>query len=105
MLNFPCEPLKAIDGLWVKHSGGKFGFSVQKELYLECGGVPDGKYRREAFSQFFKLSGWRKELRYNLESPRGHLPRLGTTVKSSFWGTTVTTKIFSLFSRIQTCKV
>ncbi|MGD1863258.1 MAG: GUN4 domain-containing protein [Phormidesmis sp.] len=105
LLNFPCEPLKAIDGLWVKHSGGKFGFSVQKELYLECGGVPDGKYRREAFSQFFKLSGWRKELRYNLESPRGHLPRLGTTVKSSFWGTTVTTKIFSLFSRIQTCKV
>ena len=38
LLNFPCEPLKAIDGLWVKHSGGKFGFSVQKEMYLECGG-------------------------------------------------------------------
>ena len=28
--NFPCEDLRAIDGLWVKYSNGRFGFSVQK---------------------------------------------------------------------------
>ena len=31
LLNFPCEPLKAIDGLWVKYSGGKFGGCASKE--------------------------------------------------------------------------
>jgi len=33
---FPCEDLKAIDGLWVKYSDGKFGFSVQKQIWQEC---------------------------------------------------------------------
>ncbi|PSN09140.1 signal transduction protein, partial [filamentous cyanobacterium CCP5] len=31
---FPCEDLRIIDRLWVKFSGGKFGFSVQKQLYV-----------------------------------------------------------------------
>jgi predicted NACHT family NTPase len=34
--NFPCEDLKAIDSLWVKYSNGKFGFSVQKQIWQEC---------------------------------------------------------------------
>ncbi len=58
LLNFPCEPLKAIDGLWVKHSGGKFGFSVQKEMYLKCGGIPDGKYYKEAWSKLCQMNKW-----------------------------------------------
>ncbi|MDD1429374.1 GUN4 domain-containing protein [Dolichospermum sp. ST_sed9] len=36
--NFPCEDLLKIDSLWVKHSQGKFGFSVQKTIYLSVGG-------------------------------------------------------------------
>ncbi|MDV7391123.1 GUN4 domain-containing protein, partial [Arthrospira platensis SPKY1] len=42
--NFPCEDLRIIDGLWVKHSNGRFGFSVQKQIYINCGGKPDGSY-------------------------------------------------------------
>ncbi|NJO66941.1 MAG: transcriptional regulator, partial [Leptolyngbyaceae cyanobacterium RM1_405_57] len=34
LLNFPCEELLAIDRLWVNYSNGKFGFSVQKKIYL-----------------------------------------------------------------------
>ena len=30
LLNFPCDELLAIDGLWVRYSSGKFGFLVQK---------------------------------------------------------------------------
>ncbi len=74
LLNFPCEPLKAIDGLWVKHSGGKFGFSVQKEMYLECGGIPDGKYYEEAWRKLCQMNEWDDSISYDLESPRGHLP-------------------------------
>ena len=33
--NFPCEDLRAIDKLWVKYSNGRFGFSVQKRIWLE----------------------------------------------------------------------
>jgi hypothetical protein len=79
LLNFPCEELKTIDGLWVKHSNGHFGFSVQKDIYLECGGIADGKYYQEAWNQFCHILGWAKEgkymsIKYELGSPKGHLP-------------------------------
>lgn len=38
--NFPCEDLRIIDQLWVKYSNGQFGFSVQKQIYMdELGGT------------------------------------------------------------------
>ena len=37
---FPCEDLRTIDKLWVDYSNGKFGFSVQKKVWMACGGVP-----------------------------------------------------------------
>ncbi|MBD2214160.1 GUN4 domain-containing protein [Nostoc linckia FACHB-104] len=39
---FPCEDLRIIDKLWVDYSNGRFGFSVQKEIYLEEGGILEG---------------------------------------------------------------
>ncbi|MBC6454856.1 MAG: GUN4 domain-containing protein [Hormoscilla sp. SP5CHS1] len=38
---FPCEDLHALDKLWVKYSDGRFGFSVQKRIWLEEGGKVD----------------------------------------------------------------
>jgi serine/threonine protein kinase len=35
---FPCEDLRTIDQLWIHYSDGKFGFSVQKKIWLDCGG-------------------------------------------------------------------
>ena len=35
--HFPCKDLKIIDTLWVHYSQGKFGFSVQKKIWIECG--------------------------------------------------------------------
>ncbi|MGB3789821.1 MAG: GUN4 domain-containing protein, partial [Phormidesmis sp.] len=85
LLNFPCEPLKAIDGLWVKHSGGKFGFSVQKEMYQECGGVPDGRYYEVAWSKLCQMNGWAVSIKFDLESPTGHLPALWEKGRGA-WG-------------------
>ena len=34
---FPCIDLRTIDQLWVSASNGHFGFSVQKEIWEECG--------------------------------------------------------------------
>ncbi|MGA7934951.1 MAG: GUN4 domain-containing protein [Kovacikia sp.] len=82
LLTFPCEELRAIDGLWVQYSNGQFGFSVQKEIYLKCGGIPDGKYDKETWDQFCHTTGWkvndqRVSATYNTSAPPGHLPRGG----------------------------
>lgn len=59
-LNFPCDDLKTIDGLWVKYSGGKFGFSVQQRIYVEAGNPLDGEYHEKAWDEFCDRVGWRK---------------------------------------------
>ena len=59
LLNFPCTDLRTIDCLWVKYSNGRFGFSVQKRIYLEEGGKPDGKYYEAAWNKFGDRVGWR----------------------------------------------
>ncbi|WP_353259639.1 GUN4 domain-containing protein [Prochlorothrix hollandica] len=44
LLYFPCADLKTIDQLWVRASQGRYGFSVQKEIYVNCGAKLDGTY-------------------------------------------------------------
>ncbi|WP_071190977.1 GUN4 domain-containing protein [Trichormus sp. NMC-1] len=73
LLNFPCKDLRTIDQLWVKYSKGKFGFSVQKEIYLSVGGKADGKYYSDAWGKFVEKVGWKDEVTYDA-SPHGHLP-------------------------------
>ena len=54
---FPCEDLRMIDQLWVDNSNNKFGFSVQKKLWLECGGELD-KPNSTAWKKFAAEVGW-----------------------------------------------
>jgi GUN4-like/Caspase domain len=84
--DFPCEVMSNIDRLWVDNSGGKFGFSVQKKIYIEsCGGTADGQYDEtyeKAISCFTTSVGWCTEvqclnyldLTFNTQAPPGHLP-------------------------------
>jgi predicted NACHT family NTPase len=58
--NFPCEDLRTIDKLWVDYSNGKFGFSVQKKIWMECGGVP-GEENYEVYRKFAEQVGWRHQ--------------------------------------------
>ncbi|MEG4968449.1 serine/threonine-protein kinase [Microcoleus sp. B6-A1] len=76
--NFPCDDLRTIDQLWVKYSQGRFGFSVQKKIWLEIGGKVD--YETEC--KLDDRVGWRKggqwldksNLTWNKQAPAGHLP-------------------------------
>jgi len=84
--NFPCEDLRTINQLWLDYSNGKFGFSVQKEIYQSLGGTRE--YNSEVWKKFCDGVGWRvegdwlyyKDLTFNLSelSPAGHLPVVGT---------------------------
>ena len=52
--NFPCEDLRTIDKLWVTYSNGKFGFSVQKQIWLDCGGKI-GEYDYDTYREFNEI--------------------------------------------------
>lgn len=110
-LNFPCKDLCTINTLWVKYSNGKFGFSIQKEIYLSVGGKADGKYNEEAWIKLAEKVGWMINNHFGKENvildkylgvnvifdtsaPRGHLP---FNDLQEF--------CLSLFSRVETCKV
>lgn len=78
--NFPCEDLRTINQLWLNYSNGKFGFSVQKEIYESLGGTR--KYGQQVSEKFGDRVGWRKggswlydsDLTYSDEAPKAHLP-------------------------------
>ncbi|MEH2213888.1 serine/threonine-protein kinase [Nostoc sp.] len=77
---FPCTDLRTIDQLWVKYSNGHFGFSVQKRIWLECGGKVDYETERLLGDRvgWCKEDGWLPLDKYNfsLAAPRGHLPSI-----------------------------
>ncbi|MCZ8161365.1 MAG: serine/threonine-protein kinase, partial [Microcystis sp. LE19-196.1B] len=102
--NFPCEDLRTIDQLWVKYSGGRFGFSVQGQIYREIGGMEE--YNERNWDIFGSLVGWQKnnswnwqDINYSWQAPQGHLPliRYGYKGEGSYI-------IYHLTSRIFVCQ-
>ena len=80
---FPCSDLRTIDQLWVQNSNGRFGFSVQKEIYNQVG---------KDFVKFADQVEWKvgenwksyDQLMFEMRSPRGHIPALGVFSVSGF---------------------
>ena len=103
--NFPQQDLKKIDKLWAKHSNGKFGFSAQKQIWLDLGGKLDGEYDSDTFVKLSDRVGWRKNGEWAYDNhtfstdvlTQGYLPILdnATGVPGG------TTRIYAvLFSRL-----
>ncbi|KAM3100655.1 GUN4 domain-containing protein [Phormidesmis sp. 146-12] len=84
---FPCEDLRTIDQLWVKFSGGRFGFSVQKQIYIDAGNPLDGTYHKGSWEKFSDRVEWMKnpeyssydDVTFDVSAREGHLP-------AGFWG-------------------
>ena len=115
--NFPCSDLRTIDQLWVKYSNGRFGFSVQKNIWTEVGQDDD---------KFFERLGWRVEGRILIiEEPggliwkltadgdaisakklrKGHLP-LRVQIFGNPTGVASTEMVYEyLFSRLESCQL
>ena len=73
---FPTTDLQTIDNLWRLHSEGKFGFSVQRKLWLSVG---------KDFTKLWPKIGWKNDNNWNqypnqftwdMSAPVGHLPLL-----------------------------
>lgn len=74
VINFPITDLKTLDRLWRMSSEGKFGFSVQRRIWLSVG---------QDFSQLWTKINWKsgntwtrypQEFIWDLSAPQGHLP-------------------------------
>lgn len=70
----PIPDFQTLDLLWQTYSEGKFGFSVQRKLWLSLG---------KDFSKLWDRIGWRQDnnwtrypnsFTWNLTAPQGHLP-------------------------------
>lgn len=108
IVRFPCKDLMTIDQLWVNHSNGHFGFSVQKRIWEGIGGptkMAGTSYETsiQLLESFTKRVPWnRKNTTINLSSPEGYLPVVG------FRGIAFGGKdwwIFSLVERLESCKM
>jgi serine/threonine protein kinase len=77
-----CVDLLTLDRLWMKYSKGRFGFSVQRQIYESL----DGDYGR-----FCAVVGWQipnpnsASFRYKLSAPMGHLPSCIWAGGSQLW--------------------
>lgn len=74
VVNFPSVDLHTLDQLWQMSSEGKFGFSVQRKIWLSVG---------KDFSKLWTKINWKsgrawtrypQEFTWNLTAPEGHLP-------------------------------
>ncbi|MFM7714175.1 MAG: GUN4 domain-containing protein, partial [Microcystis sp.] len=106
---FPCEDLRTINQLWLHYSNGKFGFSVQKEIYESLGGTRE--YNEEVWKKFGDRVGWRKggswlyssDLTYSDEAPKAHLPNT-LFIGWRWWYEEMVKKGIS-FSRAKACNL
>jgi hypothetical protein len=72
--NFPDTDLHTVDQLWLIHSEGRFGYSIQRQMWLSVGCD---------FTKLWTKIGWKKgsnwtrypnEFIWDLTAPQGHLP-------------------------------
>jgi len=77
----PPGTLRTVDRLWLNHSCGHFGFSVQARTLAALGG--GSEYARTVWQACGDRLGWRRgrwlsyeQLDFSLHAPTGHLPRI-----------------------------
>lgn len=71
---FPATDLQTINQLWLVHSEGKFGFSVQRELWLGVGKNWEKLWYQIGWKSGNNWTRYPQEFTWSLAAPRGHLP-------------------------------
>ncbi len=116
---FPCDELLAIDYLWVKHSNGLYGFSVQEKIYVECGGFDFSYPSDEVWEKFCDRTAWKEKGKYiyskhffdrDIMSLEGHLPVrwIGDRVErmsGEILDFELIGRVCGFFSRSKTCRL
>ncbi len=70
----PQVDLQTIDALWIAHSQGKFGFSIQRELWVGTGKNWDKLWVKIGWKSGNNWTRYPGSFTWSLAAPRGHLP-------------------------------
>lgn len=98
--NLPCEDLKTINHLWVKYSNGRFGFSIQNQIYQQT---------ERDYGEFCQQVGWLTYnphdpdygIEYKTSAPIGHLPTRNWIIATGKWWQ----HLEILAEKIESCKI
>jgi hypothetical protein len=71
---FAIADLQTLNALWMVHSEGKFGFSVQRELWLGVGKNWEKLWSKIGWKTGNAWTRYPQEFTWNLTAPPGHLP-------------------------------
>ncbi|HEY9803923.1 MAG TPA: GUN4 domain-containing protein [Leptolyngbyaceae cyanobacterium] len=72
--SFPIDDLQTINQLWVVHSEGKFGFSVQRDIWLSLGKNWDNLWPKIGWKSGNNWTRYPNGFTWDLTAPKGHLP-------------------------------
>ena len=72
--NFPIADLQTINTLWLIHSQGKFGFSVQRELWLSLSKNWEKLWPKIGWKTGNNWTRYPNGFTWDLTAPKGHLP-------------------------------
>lgn len=70
----PITDLQTINRMWWVYSEGKFGYSVQREIWLGAGKNWDKLLPQIGWKNGNNWTRYPKEFTWDLSAPRGHLP-------------------------------
>ena len=88
--NFPATDLETIERLWLLYSEGKFGFSVQRKIWLSVGRDFDRLWQQIGWKTDSGWTRYPQEFTWDLTAPNGHLP-----LSNQLRGVRVIASIFS----------
>ena len=127
--NFSCSYLKRIDNYWVQNSGGRFGLSLQKQIWKDTGNrlsiTEFSDEDRKSYELFLSRVGWydREKKVYPYinygkvikvvekdyqQAPMGSLPLVHYIPSQPYYIPSQplpAEKAYTLFSRAATCKL
>jgi GUN4-like/ARM-like repeat domain, GUN4-N terminal len=72
--NLPISDLQTINSLWIVHSEGKFGFTVQREIWLLLGKNWENLWAKIGWKKGNTWTRYPNEFTWDLSAPKGHLP-------------------------------
>jgi hypothetical protein len=72
--SLPITDLQTINRLWLVHSEGKFGFSVQRQLWLSVGKNWESLWPKIQWKAGKTWTRYSEGFIWDLSAPRGHLP-------------------------------
>lgn len=72
--SMPITDLRTINALWLAHSDGKFGYSVQRELWVSTGKNWEKLWGKIGWKNGINWTRYPGEFIWSLDAPKGHLP-------------------------------